>query len=235
MRPARIWITILSLGTVLSFSGPASALHGLTGDNFVPYTPVKHVYFHCEGATKIHNVEVDGAIPWSLIRPVSNLSQGGGCGSLDNAAFGTNQTSYQDSHFEGTYGGNIDAVTVDAYFGPVGVALGSSSPGFSLNVRLAIDGVPILGLNGRDVNVQMTDGPSTGEHIKFTITGINLMDEANDTVHEVLLTLSGGAFASNAVLWDVRDMQTVWLYDATEFESGLIFNPTTIEADNVPR
>ncbi|MGH2711525.1 MAG: hypothetical protein ACRDH9_10030 [Actinomycetota bacterium] len=225
---------LLAAGVIAGVSGPASALHGLSGKDFVPYTPEEHVYFHCEGATKIQNVELDGAIPWSTVSPSQSIQAGGGCASVDNGIFGNNQTSYQDSHFEGSYGGNIDAITVDAYYGPIGVYVDAVPDDFSLNVRLAIDGVPILGVNGRDVTVHTVPGGNF-EHVRFTITGINLMNEANDTMHDVLLTLSGGTEVADAVLWPVRDTQTLWLYDATDLASGLVFNPTTVENDSIAR
>jgi hypothetical protein len=233
MRRAQL-VLLLVAGMIAGASGSASALHGLHGQDFVPYTPEEHVYFHCEGALKLHNVEVDGAIPWSPTAPSQPFGPDAGCGSFDNGLYGNNQTSYQDSHFEGTYGGNIDKITVDAHYGRFGVYPNAVPNTVALNVRLAIDDVPILGLAGKDVTVKTYDSP-LGQRIRFTITGINLMNEANDSVHDVLLTLSGGTVVANAVLWPVRDTQMLWWYDASDVASGLVFNPATVEADTVPR
>jgi hypothetical protein len=78
---------------------------------------------------------------------------------------------------------------------------------------------------------------STGasERIRFTIVGLNLMNEANDTEHDVLLTLNGGAFVASGVVFPVHDSQNLWVYDTTEVPSGLTFNPAAAEAATISR
>jgi hypothetical protein len=224
---------LLSAGLVVGAAGPASAHHGGTGEDWVPYVPVEHDYFHCEGATRVQNVEEDGAIPWSTFAPTQSAQAGTWCASVDNGLYGSNQTSYQDSHFEGSYDGNIDAITVDVH--NIYLGTGPHNGKLTVNVRLAIDGQPILGSRGRDVTVDAVPSAEGAERIKFTITNINLMDEPNDMVHDVLLTLSGGTQVADAILWPVRDTQSLWVYDASELASGVVVNPTSVEAATIER
>ncbi len=232
MRRSLLALLLLA-GLISGWAGPASALHGLTGKDFVPNTPEIRVYFKCEGATRLHSVLTDEAIPWSTTAPTQSIQAGGGCASFDNALHGSNQTSVQDSHFEGTYGGNIDKITVTA--SNISLGPGRQNGRLTVNVRLAVDGVPLLGATGKDVTVQTVPSSFGAERIAFTIVGINLMKEADDIQHDVLLTLSGGAFAANAIVISSRDTQNLWVYDASDAASGLIFNPTTVEATTIAR
>jgi hypothetical protein len=232
MRPT--FVLLASLVTGLVTVSPASALHGPTGAEFTPNVPTERVYFHCEGAAKLHNILLDASIPWNTTAPAQSVQQGAGCGSLDNGLWGNNQVSIQDSHFQGAFAGNIDAITVEAHNIYAGPARQGGT--FTVNVRLAIDGEPILGATGKNVTVTPVRSSSgVSEMIKFTITKLNLMNEANDSEHDVLLTLNGGAFVANAQVFPVHDTQNVWVYDTTEVPSGLTFNPLTPEAATISR
>ncbi len=234
MARARYLIPVLTAALLSVPQGSVLALHGPTGVDFTPNDRTEQVYYHCEGATKLHNVIVDGSIPWNTTAPGASVTAGAGCGSIDNGVQGNNQVSIQDSHFQGAFFGNIDDITVLAHNIYLGPARQSAS--YGVNVRLSIDGESLLGANGKDVTVTPVRS-STGlsELVKFTITGLNLMNEANDSEHDVLLTLSGGTVAVPNGANPVRDSQNLWVYDTTEVPSGLIFNPATPEAVTVPR
>ena len=231
MRPLTL---SAALAAVLIAASPASAVHGPTGTEFTPNVPTERVYFHCEGAAKLHNVLVDASVPWNTTAPTQSVQQGAGCGSLDNGLWGNNQVSSQDSHFQGAFVGNIDSITVEAHNIYAGPARQGGT--FTVNVRLAVAGEALLGATGKNVTVTPVKS-STGasEMIKFTITNLNLMNEANDMEHDVLLTLHGGGFVANAQVFPVHDTQNVWVYDTTEVPSGLIFNPATPEAVTISR
>lgn len=231
---ARYLLSALTAAAVAIAQGPALALHGPTGVDFTPNDRTEQVYFHCEGALKLHNVVQDGSIPWNTTAPTASVTAGAGCGSLDNGVQGNNQVSIQDSHFQGTFGGNIDEITVLAHNIYLGPARQSAS--YGVNVRLSIDGESLLGENGKDATVTPVRS-STGlsELVKLTITGLNLMNEANDIEHDVLLTLSGGTVAVPNGANPVRDSENIWVYDTTEVPSGLVFNPPTVEAVTIPR
>lgn len=232
MRP--LFALLASLVAGLMTVSSAWAVHGPTGTEFTPNNRLERVYFHCEGATKVHSTVADGSIPWNTTAPAQSVQEGAGCGSLDNGLWGNNQVSIQDSHFQGAFEGNIDQITVEAHNIYVGPA---RQPGpFTVNVRLAIDGEPMLGASGKNVTVTPVRSSSgLSEMIKFTIIGLNLMDEANDLEHDVLLTLAGGAFVANAQVFPVHDTQSGWVYDTTEVPSGLTFNPLTTEAATISR
>jgi hypothetical protein len=232
MRPMSVFLA--ALVTSLTAVSSAFALHGPTGEDFTPNDRLERVYFHCEGATKLHSTVVDGAIPWNTTAPSQSVTAGAGCGSLDNGLWGNNQVSIQDSHFQGSFAGNIDKITVEAHNIYAGPARQSAS--FTTNVRLAIDGEPMLGATGKNVTVTpVRSSTGASERIRFTIVGLNLMNEANDIEHDVLLTLNGGAFVANAQVFPVHDSQNVWVYDTTEVPSGLTFNPTAPEAVTISR
>jgi hypothetical protein len=232
MRP--ILALLASVVASLMAVSSASALHGPTGEEFTPNDRLERVYYHCEGAAKLHNSVQDGSIPWNTTAPTQSVTAGAGCGSLDNGLWGNNQVSVQDSHFGGSFAGNIDKMTVEAhniYLGP-----GRQSSSFSVNVRLLIDGEPMLGASGKNVTVTpVRSSTGASEMIKFSIIGLNLMDEPNDIEHEVLLTLAGGAFVANAQLFPVHDSQSLWVYDTTEVPSGIVFNPLPAEAATISR
>ncbi|MDQ3991385.1 MAG: hypothetical protein M3245_03630 [Actinomycetota bacterium] len=228
----RMLVPFAAVVAIVMAAGPASALHGPTGEDFTPNDRLERVYFHCEGATKLHNTVTDASIPWSTAAPTQSVQAGAGCGSMDNGLWGNNQVSIQDSHFQGSFAGNIDRITVEAhniYLGPA-----RSNGPFTVNVRLLIDGEPKLGAAGKNVTLTpVRSSTGASEMLRFTITGLNLMDEANDMEHDVLLTLAGGAFVVNGQLWPVHDTQSVWVYDTTEVPSGLTFNPETTEAATI--
>ena len=232
MRP--LLTALASIVAGLLTVSTAWAVHGPTGVDFTPNDRLERVYFHCEGAAKVHNSVVDGSVPWNTTAPTQSVQQGAGCGSIDNGLWGNNQVSVQDSHFQGAFEGNINKITVEAhniYVGP-----GRQNSSFTVNVRLAIDGEPMLGANGKNVTVTPVRSSSgTSEMIKFTITGLNLMNEANDMEHDVLLTLAGGVFVASAQVFPVHDSQSGWVYDTTEVPSGLTFNPLTTETATIAR
>jgi hypothetical protein len=230
----KVFALLVSLVASLMAVSSASALHGPTGEDFTPNDRLERVYFHCEGAAKLHNSVQDGSIPWDTTAPTQPVTAGAGCGSLDNGLWGNNQVSVQDSHFQGSFAGNIDKITVEAhniYLGP-----GRQSSSFTVNVRLAIDSEPMLGATGKDVTVTpVRSSTGASEMIKFSIVGLNLMNEANDIEHDVLLTLNGGAFVANAQVFPVHDSQNIWVYDTTEVPSGLVFNPLAAETATITR
>lgn len=221
MRNARrILGSLLALALV---AAPAAA----EGDVFVPNLRTEQVWFHCEGEAKVHDSVSYDSIPWDTTAPTQSVAAGAGCGTLDNPVQGNNQVSVQDSHFGGYYDGNLDSMTVELHNIYVGKAR-SGGP-LTFNIRLAVDGTPILGAGGKDVSVPPVRSASgASEMVKFTIAGIGLTDALNNLEHDVLMTVSGGGIATASPI-PVRDTVNGWVYDTTEVPAGIVFNPATPE------
>ncbi|MDQ3991616.1 MAG: hypothetical protein M3245_04820 [Actinomycetota bacterium] len=221
----------LALAAVALGQVPAAALHGPTGEEFTPNDRLERVYFHCFDDVPLH-LTTSGPIPWNTTAPTASVTQGAGCASFDNGLQGNNQVSVQDTHFAGAFAGNLDKITVEVHNVHLGPARQSRT--FTTNVRLLLDGESIFGPNGKDVTVPgITSSTGASDVIRFTIVGLNRMDEANDIEHDLLLTLSGGAVAVPNGANPLRDTQSLWVYDTTEVPSGLTFNPATVEAATI--
>ncbi len=225
---------ISSIVMTAALGAPAQAVHGPTGDDFEPNLRLEQVWFRC-GDHRVHpgsgNVAFAGPIAWDTTKPSQSTQEGAGCAVVDNAFHGNNQVSVQDAHFGGTFVGNLDALTVDVYAliaGPRTVQSGS----FIVHARLLVDDINVLGVNGKEVSVTpLATGDGRASALRFSVTDIGLLDEPNDSEHTVLLTLTGGAVVSG----QVRDTNNVFLYDASDRPSGLVFNPTTLESARVKR
>ena len=141
----------------------------------------------------------------------------------------------QDTHFEGDFlQANLDRVTIELHNIYVGPAR-SSGP-LTFNVRLLVDDVARLGgANGKEVSVTpVRSATGASERVRFTITGLNLLTEADDMDHHFLLSVSGGAVAASPVVFpSARDTFSGWVYDTTEVPAGLTFNPVMTEAVTV--
>jgi hypothetical protein len=222
MRMARrILGTLLALGLV---GAPATA----EDEVFVPNLRTEQVWFHCEGDTKVHDSVSNGAIGWDTTAPTQSVTAGAGCGSVDNPVHGNNQVSVQDAHFGGFYDGNLDTMTVELHNIYVGAARAQGP--LTFNIRLAVDGTPILGEAGKDVSVSpVRSATGASEMVKFTIAGIGLTDALNNLEHDVLMTVTGGAPANDAAV-PIRDTASGWVYDSTEVPAGIVFNPATPES-----
>lgn len=216
------------LGTVMALALVAAPAAATEEDVFVPNLRTEQVWFHCEGDTKVHDSVSYGSIPWNTTAPTQSVTAGAGCGTADNPLQGNNQVSVQDSHFGGWYDGNLDTMTVELHNIYVGRARAEGP--LSFNIRLAVDGAPLLGDAGKEVSVTPVRSSSgASEMVKFTIAGLGLVEEIENFEHDVLLTVTGGAPAANAQVFPVRDTVSGWVYDTTEVPAGIVFNPATPE------
>ena len=217
----RILGPLLALALV---AGPAAAEDPV----FVPNLRTEQVFFHCEGDAKVHDSVSNGAIGWDTTAPTQSVTAGAGCGSVDNPLQGNNQVSVQDTHFGGFYDGNLDTMTVELHNIYVGAARAQGP--LTFNIRLAVDGTPVLGAGGKEVSVTPVRSASgASEMVKFSISGIGLLDAVNNFEHEVLMTVTGGAVATTTPAFPVRDTVSGWVYDTTEVPAGITFNPATLE------
>ena len=120
---------VLGVVLVLALAGPAAADHG----DIHPVLRNERTWFRCTGATKLQNASVaQGQIPSrTTTAPAQSVQQGAGCGFYDNILAVTNATgTVTGAVWEGTFTGNLDALTVDGverYAGDVAAAFTDSS------------------------------------------------------------------------------------------------------------
>jgi hypothetical protein len=188
----------------------------------------ERVYFRCAGDDPLLRVDnlngethYSGAvIGWDTNAPTRTLVEGG-CGLADPGLLkgGPNM----DASFAGTFTGNLDVMTVEAYVTCADAgcrALGE----VPVDVRLWVDGHQYVDRPAAGGSVTVT--PVTGDGgvtlLRFSVVGLGLISEDDQVERAVHLEL-GTYF---------RDSADVWLYDAIEAPAGIEFNPD-IPADAV--
>jgi hypothetical protein len=207
---------------------------GATGEP--PTFAEQRVFFHCNGPTKVGTVNyaAETTMPgWNNTPPAASVSTGAGCGNADPGVLGAGAETQNlyDAAWQGTFTGNIQAITVEAHT----IYLGSGRGGltqFGVAPMLYIDGAEVP-LSAEFVTI--TPIPSTtaaSEKILFSISGLNIVDDADgdgiadpgpgSTDHTVTLQL-GGYYANSTLL-------SAWVYDTTEVPAGMTFNPPSLEA-----
>jgi hypothetical protein len=211
-----------------------------------PQFKSQRVYFHCNGPTKVGNVNLvaDGSIPgWNTTPPAGSVTDGEGCTTADAngvAVVVDPQENPTDGVWRGTFTGNLDTLTVQAHcMFCVGIARATGEG--TLGVRLNIDGEAITG-DGSDIR----EVPAVEENMgvtqlyEFSVTDIDFVEPNLDTdgdgvgdnpfgsvEHTITLTLDGYDVGFNTF--------GQWVYDTSEVESGITFNPATLSATRFPR
>lgn len=230
--------TVTLTALVALMSAPASA------GPLDPQLRKERVYFHCSGPTKLGNVNlVAGSIPsWDTMAPAS-VTTGAGCSTADfNAVLivVSPQENPTDGVWKGTFTGNLDELTVHAH---CMLCLGTSrvDNAATVGVRLSIDGEPVTGdgTTSHDVTT-VEDNSGITQLYEFSVTDIGLIEPNADTdgdgvgdnpsgslVHEITLTLEGYDAVTNTF--------GQWVYDTSEVDSGITFNPETLAATVIPR
>lgn len=201
----------------------------------------QQVWFNCDGQqTKVvnaNNAALSGKVPgWDTSAPTQSVQAGAGCGTADPSLLiaTVEDTSVADATWSGTYVGNLDAITVEAYDIYVGSARGGVTQ-FGVTPRLFVDGAAVA-LTPANIIVQPAP-TSTGaaEKIAFTITGLGLTEDLDEDgvadpgpgtlSRKITVQLQSQYFNSTFV--------SAWVWDTTEVPGGLVFNPTTREAATV--
>lgn len=217
------------LVSVLGGFAPAAALHGRSGPDFTPNLRPEQVWFRCGSGPR---VSPHGGVPvgWSTTAPARPLADGGGCGVVDATWWSESPSSGLDVVFAGAYAGNLDRITVEAFVAYAGPYRVTDEFGkYPVNVRLAVDGTPLLGSRGRTISFAPAPTATPGvERLRFTITGLGLLSEAHDSVHQVEVVLAGHP-ETIIVGNEFSDYANIWLFDAAEVPGGLTFNPAQSE------
>lgn len=222
------------LCALLLVAAPASAgIDPVTGE-WVPEYVETPTYMHCTGETKVGNVHAiadSQTVSFDENAPTTSYTAGGGCGTADTFLEGTaDHNRIYDFTTSGYYTGNIDTVTIRLW--AIETA-GKRLNDFLVNLHLKIDGEDVLkrGTVGTAVAVPSSTGLT--RLYEVTVTDVGLSTELDSTYeHDVVLTVypQGPTNTGSPI---------AWVYDATEIDSGLIFNDTTPAqktiARNVPR
>lgn len=204
----------------------------------------QRVYFHCSEPTRLGNVNlVAGAIPgWDTTAP-SSVTGGEGCTTADvnGVVVVVNpQENPTDGVWRGTFTGNLNTLTVHAHcMFCVGTARADGAA--TLGVRLNIDGEAITGTGADSHDVQVVeDNSGVTQLYEFSVTGIGIVEPNTDTngdgigdnpfgkvEHTITLTLDGYDIGTNTF--------GQWVYDTSEVDSGITFNPATLAATRIAR
>lgn len=180
----------------------------------------KDTWFH-QGDTKLGNLAGfgQGSFPsWNTTKPTTSAMGGAGGGYVTNSILHQGvgaQDPRGSAVFQGTYTGTLDNLAVDLY--------AFVAPIFSneLNLALTIDGEAIYAAG---VEVTQQAGDNNNVKLKFAFTNVyktlesfELPNEAT-TVHTIQLAVNG--------VYIIND-PAVFVYDASEVPSGIIFNLDT--------
>jgi hypothetical protein len=212
---------------------PAGASHG----GIHPTVRMERVYFHCNGPTKVGNLNLvtNGPVSWNTSPPAGSVSDGEGCGNLDpGAARGSNQATVYDAQFRGVFTGNLESLTVEVH----NLLLNQIDLDGSYRIRvwLTIDGETIVP-DTTFVDVA-PEASATGASHKFLFSVPDLgcsrevLDEEGnvvDVVTDGLVRQDGDGTLEHDVLLTLdswfTDRASAWVYDTTEVPSGITFNP----------
>ena len=249
MKLARLLagVTVLAVIAV----SPASATHG----GIHPTFREESVYFHCNGPTKVHQVNWTLAVAgsggtssyptWDTTAPAQSVEEGAGCGALD---WGGTTNQVYSAVFHGPVTGNLRDLTVRVHNLLLGNARGSEVE--TLRLGGDIDGVPIFPPgaqpdNGRTVTVEPVPSETgASEMFEFTITNlgyaIDVLDEEGNVVdvdtgglalengdgaQEHWLTLYVGVHGTGLSQDPQGHKVSALVWDTTEVPSGITFNP----------
>lgn len=217
------------LCAVLLVAGPASAgIDPVTGE-WIPEYVETPTYMHCNGDTKVGNFHAladSSVVTFDENAPTTSYTAGGGCGSADTQLEGTaDHNPVYDFTTSGYYTGNIDSLTIRLW---AIEGSGRRSPEFAVNLHLKIDGEDVLRRNTPATAVAVASSTGITRLYEVTVTDIDLSTLADHGYeHDVTLTVyPQGATTGSGV---------AWVYDATEIDSGLIFNDTTPAAKKLKR
>ncbi len=210
-------------------AAPASAAHTAAGE-FVPEYVETPVYFHCNGDTKVSNLHAtldSNYVSWDTNKPTASYTSGAGCGTADSAVEGTaDRNPIYDFTVAGFYTGNVDTLTLRLW---AIEGFGRTANKMDMKVHVTIDGEDVLKRGTVANAVPIASSTGATRLYEVTITGVDLGRESDhSTEHEVLATVypqfvnrTGGGI--------------VWVYDAAEVDSGLVFNDTTPAATTIAR
>jgi len=247
---------ILSASILLAVTAaPALGTHG----GIHPTFRTEPTYFHCNGQTKVYQVNwaalgLESAyVPWNTTPPADSVTDGAGCGGLD---WGGTTNPLYDTTFRGVFNGNLRDMTIRIH--ALLLSQARVDPTSTLRLEGDIDGVPIFPPggqpnHGRTVTVTPVKS-STGvsEVYEFSITNLGFATDVLDEQGNVVDVEHGGAALENGD-GEMEHVITLfighhgtgfgqdpaghkvgaWAWDTTEVPSGITFNPGTLATAKV--
>jgi hypothetical protein len=180
----------------------------------------ERVYFQCVGDVKVQNVaRLDTPTnPWSTAAPTLSVQDGAGCGHFE---YGLGGAQF-DLVFEGTFAGNIDALTVHLH--ALATTDSAAFPAETI-AKLSVDGMERLVTDGAQPLVVTEENSGVTIGTEFSITGLNQGTEEGDGTRSRTFRLT--------ISSPVRSTAT-WVWDTTEVPAGITFNPTSLASTVFP-
>ena len=207
--------TIAFAGLLAAFVVPSPAT---AEDPFFPHLFNTPTFLVCEGTTQLAqaNVAIDGteAITWDESAPTRSVLQPAGCASAEPGATGDRAPEpLVDLPMAGTFTGNLDAMTVSLYSADTTPRIGPSQ---QLLVDVVIDGVTRV--TDEPVLVSRVGTATTMGHYEFSIRGVGLLSELDSTTSHTVEVVVSTRYIDTGTL-------NGWVWDTTEFPTGITFNP----------
>lgn len=212
---------------MLATAGAATAVDPVDDGQELAELHTVRTYFHCADEIKVSNVSAAATnteVTWDETAPTTSYTEGGGCGTADTQATGTADANpIYDAPFHGSYDGAIDSVTVHID----NIDLGGSRADERVIFRLhfQVDGRDYVVRDDERVFEFTGTRSETGltTRLEFTITDIGLIHLDDDVEHDIDFTL----------YTHFVDYQNAWVFDATEIDGGLTFNPEEPAANTI--
>jgi hypothetical protein len=218
------------------------------------------VFFHCNGETKIYNLnwtlelgDPASYVPWNATAPNQSVQGGGGCGGYDD---GEVTNPVYDVVYSGSFTGNLRDATVRLHE----VFLNNTRQQATQSMRIyaEVDGVPVFpgdpaaaSWTGRTFTVtpQVENSGATAL-FEFSIWNLGYANYVYDTNGNLIDVQRGGVALENGDGTEEHTFMvavgidaspggnppaggTLWAWDTTEVPSGITFNPPTLSAQKV--
>ena len=180
-----------------------------------PSFRTERTYFECVDDMKLQNIPAAaGNFPtWTTTLPIASALDGAGCGHYENTA-----PAPVNAVFEGTFKGNLRAMTFELYAIDVDSARVTNVIPFGFSV--SVDGEEVFSSDHYDIDVEYVNQMITSKML-FSLTGLPFASETGAGTTERTIRLE---------LDTHNDMQTLWVWETSEVPAGITFNPVSLEA-----